>query len=88
MTAPDLTLDELRDLYKMAYRIADCERRWRAKVFREGDDRRQEKLGEMDKLIDALTRMKDALKARLEAEQPPTFEQPALIDVPVPTKYN
>ncbi len=78
-----MTKDELRSKYKTAYKIIAKERRWREHVFEPGNPRRDEKLREMDLLLQILTEFKDVLKDQGGAD----FEQPALLDVPQPTQY-
>lgn len=78
-----MTLDELRAKHKVAYQIIERERRWRAHVFPPGHPRHEEKLREMNRLLEILAELKDELKARMGAG----YEQPALLDVPKKTEY-
>lgn len=73
-----MTQDELRAKYKAAYKIVMRERRWREHVFPPGSPRHEEKLREMDRLLEIVTELKDELKERMGAN----YEQSALIDVP------
>ena len=78
-----MTMDELRSKFKVAYKIIDDERKMRAQVFKEGHPKREEKLREMDRLLEIMTEMKDVIKADLESKP----EQPTLLDVPRRAKY-
>lgn len=78
-----MTGDELRAKYNVAYKIIARERRMREHVFPEGHSKREEKLGEIDRLLEVVTELKDALKEHVGIG----FEQPALLDVPQRTSY-
>lgn len=78
-----MTLDELRAKHRVAYRIIMRERAMRERVFRSDPVARQQKLAEMDRLLEILTELKDELKAKLGAG----YEQPPLLDVPKKTEY-
>lgn len=78
-----MTLDELRAQHKTAYNIVARERRWREHVFPEGHPKREEKLREMDRMLEIITGWKDELKKRIEAQP----EQGVLIDVPRKASY-
>lgn len=77
-----MTSNELRAKYNTAYRIIWRERKMREQVFREGDPRREEKLREMDRLLEIVTALKDELKQRMVET-----EQPRLLDVPRRSQY-
>ena len=55
----------------------------RGHVFPPGNPRHDEKLAEMDRLLEIVTQLKDELKERLDAE----YEQPRLLDVPRRAEY-
>jgi hypothetical protein len=78
-----MTGDELRAKYKAAYKIIHRERKMREHVFRNDPVARQQKLAEMDRLLQIVTELKDALKEHVGVG----YEQPALIDVPARTDY-
>lgn len=73
-----MTADELRAKFGVAYKIIARERRWREHVFPPGNPRHDEKLREMDRLLEVLTELKDELKARIGE----AYEQGTLVDVP------
>lgn len=73
-----MTLDELRSLYTEAVKIIRAERKMREYVFRSNSEKLAEKLAEIDRLLEIVTRMKDELKEHCE----PGYEQQNLIDVP------
>ena len=78
-----LTLLKLRGLYNEAYKILAIERTMRAKVFREGDPRREAKLVEIDRAIDILTLLKDELKPHCtDMEQGELLPLPRKIEYP------
>lgn len=78
----EMTLDELRAKYLVGYKIVERERRARERVFPPGHKLRDEKLREMDRLMEVLKDMKDELKQRMT-----DYEQPTLLDVPRKTDY-
>jgi len=78
-----MTVDELSALYKSAYRIIRRERVWRERVFAR-HYQRDEKLAEMDRLLEIVMAMKDELKERLAEE---SYEQPRLLDAPRKAGY-
>lgn len=78
-----MTLDELRSKYNVAYRIVHRERAMRERFFPHGNEKREEKLREMDRLLEILGELKDELKERMEASP----EQPRLLDVPRRASY-
>lgn len=78
-TEPITTLDQLKDRYTQAMKIARDERRWRQKVFANKPALLAAKTAEMDLLIATLEAMKDALKQRLISEE---YQQAPLIEVP------
>lgn len=78
-----MTEEQLRSDFEEARASILRERRMRASVFPPGHPDREKRVGEMDRLLDILVRWKDALKEHVE----PTYQQPALIDVPARTKY-
>lgn len=77
-----MTQDELRAKFGVAYKIITREKRWRNHVFPDGHPKREEKLREMDRLLEVLTELKDALKPHCEA----AMEQAPLLDVPAESK--
>lgn len=79
-----ITQDELRAKYNSAYKIIARERRMREHVFPPGNPRHEEKLREMDLLLEIVTALKDELKTRMMAED---YRQPTLLDVPKPVEY-
>jgi len=78
-----MTKDELRAKFGVAYTIIERERRMWERVLVEGDPRRDEKLNEIDRLLEIVTELKDELKRRMEGE----MEQPRLLDVPRRESY-
>ena len=76
-----MTEPELRAQYNELYRTATNERKMRDRVFPPGHPDRDQKLGEMDRLLEIITGWKDELKARI------CYEQPPLLDVPKRTEY-
>lgn len=74
-----MTEKELREKYNAAYRIIKRERVWRERLFAR-HYQRDEKLAEMDRLLEIVDWMKDQLKDHLE----PEYEQPRLLDVGSP----
>lgn len=78
-----MTGDELRAKFNVAYKIIQRERRMREHVFQEGHPKREEKLGEMDRLLEIVTEFKNELKAHVGVD----YEQPVLLDVPKRTEY-
>jgi hypothetical protein len=78
-----MTSDELRARFSSAYKIIQRERRWREHVFRNDPIALKQKLAEMDRLLAIVTELKDELKPHCE----PSFEQPALLDVPKKADY-
>lgn len=78
-----MTSDELRAKFGVAYRIIQRERVMRDKVFREGHPEREEKLREMDRLLEVVTALKDELKARMAVD----VTQARLLDVPRRESY-
>jgi hypothetical protein len=79
-----MTKDELQAKFIVAYRIVVRERTWRERVFPEGDARRDEKLREMDRLLEVMVEMKDEIKAYMEKDD---LTQPKLLDVPRRASY-
>lgn len=77
-----MTEEELRKDFETAYKIIKAERKMREFVFRGDPVKRDAKVAEMDKLLEVLTRFKDALKVEVNA-----VEQPMLLDVPRKAKY-
>jgi hypothetical protein len=57
-----MSLDELRGYYNEAYKILMRERAMRARVFPPGHKDREAKLMEMDRVMEILGLLKDALK--------------------------
>jgi hypothetical protein len=83
-----MTKDELRAKYNVAYRIIMRERAMRDHVFGEGGSpeqgaKRGEKLLEMDRLLEVVTELKDALKEAMERVE----YQPKLLDIPRRESY-
>ena len=78
-----MTQDELRAKFKTGFKIIARERRMREYVFRNDPVAREQKLGEIDRLLEILTEIKDELKERMEAD----YEQPTLLDVPKRASY-
>lgn len=78
-----MTPDELRTLYTEAYKLVQAERKMRLYVFRDQPDKLLVKMGEMDRLLLILTKMKDELKKHIGAG----IEQPLLLDVPRKAEY-
>lgn len=78
-----MTSDELRAKFTTATRIAKAERAMRDRVFPEGHPKRDEKLREMDRLLEILIEFKDELKQHVGTG----FEQPTLLDVPRKAEY-
>jgi hypothetical protein len=78
-----MTKDELRAKYTVAYKIIQREQRLRDRDFPPGYPRRDEMLGEMRRLLEIVTEMKDELKARMAADA----HQPTLLDVPRKVNY-
>ena len=78
-----MTSDELRAKFNTAYKIISRERKWREHVFRNDPIALKQKVAEVDKLLSILVEMKDELKPHVE----PSFEQPALLDVPKKADY-
>jgi hypothetical protein len=74
-----MTENELRRKYTTAYRIIRKERAMRDHVFPPGNEKRADKLAEMDELLTILMEFKNALKAQIGSEQ----EQMALLPPPV-----
>ena len=79
-----MTRDELRAKFNTAYKIIKRERGKREWVFRNDPVALEQKLGEMDRLLEILTEFKDELKERMGGD----YEQPALLDVPKKATYN
>jgi hypothetical protein len=61
-TGGNMTLDDLRGLYNEGYKIMMRERAMRAKVFPAGHPQHEAKLREIDRAIEILGLLKDALK--------------------------
>lgn len=80
-----MTLEELREEYKVLYAFIKQERLMRSKVFPEGHPDRVKKLAAADRAMVAATKIKDAFKALLSEGQP---QQQALLEVSVTPKYN
>ena len=59
---------ELRDLYFVAYRILTAEIAAREHVFRHKPAYQKQKVDEMQRALDVLTRFKDELKLHVEVE--------------------
>lgn len=78
-----MTLEELKAKYTVAYRIISRERAMRDKVFAKDQEKRLEKMAEMDKLLEIIDDLKDELKKRMGGES----EQPTLLDVVREVKY-
>ena len=78
-----MTNDELRAKYNVAYKIIYRHRKFWAGAADSGLVAAEEKVKEMDRLLEVLKELKDELKARLESE--PT--QPRLLDAPQRAKY-
>lgn len=76
-----MTYEELKANYTAAYRIIMRERAMRDKVFAANVEKRQEKMAEMDKLLELIDDMKDELKKHINPEQP------TLLDVIQKVKY-
>lgn len=79
-----MTSNELRRKFNTAFKIIRAERVWRERVFPPGHERRNEKLAELDTLLEIITDFKDELKERLAEEQ---YEQPRLLDAPRKAGY-
>lgn len=79
-----MTRDELRAKFNTAYKIIARERRWREHVFPPGHPRREEKIREMDRLLEVVTEFKDELKKHVG----PVMEQAPLLEVPRKVEYN
>lgn len=78
-----MTYEELKANYTAAYRIIMRERAMRDKVFAANAAKREEKIAEMDKLLELIDDMKDELKKHI-GNGP---EQPTLLDVIQKVKY-
>lgn len=78
-----MTIDELRALYTEAHNLISKERRMREYVFRAKPATRDAKMAEMTRLLDIVTAMKDELKPHVDGG----YEQPPLLDVARPAKY-
>lgn len=79
-----MTLDELKANYTVAYRIITRERAMRDRVFAANLEKRQEKMAEMDILLEIVDDLKDELKLYILGSEP---EQPTLLDVPRKVEY-
>jgi hypothetical protein len=77
-----MTADELRSQFNTAYKIITRERRMREVVLA-NSPKRDEKLREMDRLLEIVTGFKDELKQHT-GNAP---EQATLIDVPRKAEY-
>jgi hypothetical protein len=77
-----MTSDELRRKYEAAYKIMRNEQRMRAYVFPPGHQQREQKLGEMETLMQIVAEFKDALKPHCEGvmEQQDWLQIPGAID--------
>lgn len=78
-----MTPDELRAKFNTAFKIVKAERRMREHVFQPGHPKRDEKLREMDRLLEIVTEFKDELKQHVGVD----FEQSTLLDVPRKAEY-
>ncbi len=78
-----MTLEELKANYTVAYQIIRRERAERDKVFGENASKREERMHDMDVLLEIIDDMKNELKRRMSAE----LEQPRLLDVPRKAEY-
>jgi hypothetical protein len=72
-----MTYDQLKANYTAAYRIIMRERAMRDRVFAKDAEKREEKIAEMDKLLELIDDLKNELKKHIA----PETEQPRLIDV-------
>jgi len=79
----NMTLEELKAKYTVAYRIITRERAMRDKVFATNEEKRQEKMAEMDRLLEIVDDLKDEIKRRI-GSQP---EQPTLLDAVKEFRY-
>lgn len=77
-----MTLDELRALYTEAHNLISAERRMRERVFRAKPATRDAKVAEMTRLLEIVTQLKDELKPHVGG-----YEQPPLLDIARPAKY-
>lgn len=78
-----MTAEELRAAYTVAYKIIMRERAMRDRVFTADADKRELKMAEMDKLLEIVDTMKDALKEYIGAAP----ERATLLDVIGKVKY-
>lgn len=78
-----MTLDELRALYTEAHNLISAERRMRERVFRTKPATRDAKVAEMTRLLEIVTQLKDELKPHVSGG----YEQPPLLDMTRPAKY-
>lgn len=78
-----MTTVELRALYTEAVKIMRKEKAMREFVFSHDPPKQQAKMAEIDRLCDIFIEIKDVAKQACE----PGYEQPNLIDVPAPAKY-
>lgn len=83
MGAGEMTRDELRAKFNTGFKIIARERRMREHVFRNDPVAKEQKLREIDLLLEILTEIKDELKERMGGD----YEQPALLDVPKRATY-
>lgn len=78
-----MTYEELKAKYTVAYRIITKERAMRDRVFAANAEKRQEKMAEMDKLLEIVDDLKDELKKYIGSGP----EQATLLDVVREVKY-
>lgn len=78
-----MTGDELRAKFGVAYKIIMRERNMRDRVFPAGHPKRDEKLAEIDRLLEIVQEFKNELKVRVGDD----YEQPTLLDAPRKAGY-
>ncbi|MBA3571368.1 MAG: hypothetical protein H0W34_05225 [Pyrinomonadaceae bacterium] len=75
--------EELRALYTVAYRIITKERAIRDRAFAADTEKRQEKIAEMDKLLEVVDDMKNFCKLHVGG----SLEQSLLLDMSKKVEY-
>lgn len=73
-----MNVDELKAIYTEAVKIIRAERKMRSYVFRDKPEVMEAKLREIDRLLDILAQIKNALKEHIDDD----YKQSPLIDIP------